>query len=312
MFGIGESELVIILLFAFMLFGPDKLPGMGRTIGRALRQFRSAQEGFTKVVQTEVIDPATEAMNMSATKPNRDRAAEVDDEDADIETPEGSDAPRKKPTETFAERKARLAAERKAREEAAAAEAAAAEVEGADADEQADAPEAAAGAQVAAAEEPAEKAAEEEAEPSTVSDLYALSTKRRKSSRRKAAEEKAAAEAAAAEAAAEAAAAEAAAAAEEENPTETAGDEGAPEAEASAPTNENPTETAGDEGAPEAEASAPVQLADADEPVTPGEEDLVGQSAAASAAKPSDETSSPALESDNANATGEEDGSDEA
>ena len=275
MFGIGESELVIILLFAFMLFGPDKLPGMGRTIGRALRQFRSAQEGFTKVVQTEVIDPATEAMNMSATKPNRDRAAEVDDEDADIETPEGSDAPRKKPTETFAERKARLAAERKAREEAAAAEAAAAEDEGADA------PEAAAEAQVAAAEEPAEKAAEEEAEPSTVSDLYALSTKRRKSSRRKAAEEKAAAEAAAAEAAA---------AAEEESPTETAGDEGAPEAEASAPTNENPTETAGDEGAPEAEASAPVQPADTDD---------------ADAA----ENSSAATTLD---ATGEEDGSDEA
>ena len=56
MFGIGSNELLIILLFAFLLFGPDKLPGMGRTIGRALRQFREAQEGFTSVVQSEVVD----------------------------------------------------------------------------------------------------------------------------------------------------------------------------------------------------------------------------------------------------------------
>ena len=53
MFGIGETELLIIVAFGFMIFGPDKLPGMGRTIGRALRQFRQAQEGFTEVVQTE-------------------------------------------------------------------------------------------------------------------------------------------------------------------------------------------------------------------------------------------------------------------
>ena len=74
MFGIGESELALILLFAFLIFGPDKLPGMGRTIGRALRQFRNAQEGFTQVVQTEIVDPATEAMSDAPKKPNRKRS----------------------------------------------------------------------------------------------------------------------------------------------------------------------------------------------------------------------------------------------
>ena len=58
MFGIGESELVIIVVFGFLLFGPDKLPGMGRTIGRFLRQFREAQEGFQQVVQAEVVEVA--------------------------------------------------------------------------------------------------------------------------------------------------------------------------------------------------------------------------------------------------------------
>ncbi len=32
MLGIGSTELVIILVFGFLLFGPDKLPQMGRTI----------------------------------------------------------------------------------------------------------------------------------------------------------------------------------------------------------------------------------------------------------------------------------------
>lgn len=57
MLGIGSTELVIILVFGFLLFGPDKLPQMGRTIGRALRQFRETQEKLTAVVQTEVVDP---------------------------------------------------------------------------------------------------------------------------------------------------------------------------------------------------------------------------------------------------------------
>lgn len=103
MFGIGESELALILLFAFLIFGPDKLPGMGRTIGRALRQFRNAQEGFTQVVQTEIVHPATEAMSDAPKKPNRKRSEE---EDADIE---GSGSSKSTPkTETFAERKKRL------------------------------------------------------------------------------------------------------------------------------------------------------------------------------------------------------------
>ncbi|MBM6675904.1 twin-arginine translocase TatA/TatE family subunit [Olsenella uli] len=119
MFGIGEGELVLIVLFAFMIFGPDKLPGMGRTLGRALRQFKNAQEGFTEVVQTNIVDPAAEALSDTPKKPNRNRAAELE-EDADLDVPEGEEAPRAKRAETFAERKKRLAEEKRAREAAAA------------------------------------------------------------------------------------------------------------------------------------------------------------------------------------------------
>lgn len=157
MFGIGETELVLILLFAFMIFGPDKLPGMGKTLGRALRQFRNAQEGFTQVVQTEIVDPATEAMSDNPKKPNRKRVEF--DEDADIEG--GEEGAAAKRTETFAERKKRLEAERKAHE-AAEKQAAAASDEVADADTPA--------AEAAKKDEPAEEAPKK---PS-VADLYSM------------------------------------------------------------------------------------------------------------------------------------------
>ena len=167
MFGIGETELALILIFAFMIFGPDKLPGMGKTLGRALRQFRNAQEGFTQVVQTEIVDPAAEAMGDK--KPNRKRSEEFE-EDADIEGGEGK--PAAKRSETFAERKARLEAERRAAEEAKAA-AAASETEAAADEASADADAPAAEAPVAPA--PAESAVEpEENKPLTAADLYAV------------------------------------------------------------------------------------------------------------------------------------------
>ncbi len=74
LFGIGSTELAIILVFGFLLFGPDKLPQMGRTIGRALRQFRETQEKLTNVVQTEVVDPMTAAAT-APTKSGRDSRA---------------------------------------------------------------------------------------------------------------------------------------------------------------------------------------------------------------------------------------------
>ena len=182
MFGIGETELVIILLFAFMIFGPDKLPGIGRTVGRALRQFRDAQEGFTKVVQTEIVDPATEAMSDAPKKPNRKREAAADD-DADIDSSEAGASSHPAKTETFAERKKRLAAEKAAREAAAAeapaepaaadASAPAADVDS-DSDADADAGAVAEGEAVEAAPEAAPAPEAEEPKPASAKDLYSM------------------------------------------------------------------------------------------------------------------------------------------
>ena len=150
MFGIGEGELAIIVVFGFLLFGPDKLPQMGRTIGRAIRQFRETQEKMTAVVQSEIIDPVSEAAS-APVKPKK-AAATDDDSDANEDAAETA-APAKK--ETFAERRARLAAEKAASEGATEDEGAAGEAEGA---------------------EPAEP---EPAEPTTA-DLYARRPRKRK------------------------------------------------------------------------------------------------------------------------------------
>ena len=60
MFGIGGTELFLILLFGFLLFGPDKLPEIAKTAGRAISKFKNAQEEVTKVVQNEIYDPKSD------------------------------------------------------------------------------------------------------------------------------------------------------------------------------------------------------------------------------------------------------------
>lgn len=189
MFGIGEGELAIIVVFGFLLFGPDKLPQMGRTIGRAIRQFRETQEKMTAVVQSEIIDPVSEAAS-APVKPKK-AAATDDDSDADEDAAETA-APAKK--ETFAERRARLAAEKAASEAAAEGEGAAEESE-------------AEGAEPAAATVEPESAAEPEPEPAepTTADLYARRPRKRKAvvdqlARELEAEDEAVAEAATADA----------------------------------------------------------------------------------------------------------------
>lgn len=173
MFGIGEGELAIIVVFGFLLFGPDKLPQMGRTIGRAIRQFRETQEKMTAVVQSEIIDPVSEAAS-APVKPKK--AAVDDDSDADEDAAETA-APAKK--ETFAERRARLAAEKAASEGAAEGEGAAEETEGA---EPAEAEPAAATAATVEPEPAAEPEPEPEPEPAepTTADLYARRPRKRK------------------------------------------------------------------------------------------------------------------------------------
>lgn len=53
MFGIGGFELFLILLFGFLVFGPDKLPALAKTVGQAIAKFRDAQAEMTEQLKLD-------------------------------------------------------------------------------------------------------------------------------------------------------------------------------------------------------------------------------------------------------------------
>jgi sec-independent protein translocase protein TatA len=50
---IGTTELLVVLLVALVVFGPRKLPELGRSLGRALNQLQAASDDFKRTWETE-------------------------------------------------------------------------------------------------------------------------------------------------------------------------------------------------------------------------------------------------------------------
>src|SRR5947208_13349756 len=63
MFDIGLQEMLVIGVIALLVFGPSKLPELGRMVGRAMREFRRASDEFRQTVETNLnlndLDPVT-------------------------------------------------------------------------------------------------------------------------------------------------------------------------------------------------------------------------------------------------------------
>src|SRR5438270_11334950 len=51
---LGPAELILILAIALLVFGPKKLPEIGRGIGSALREFNKARNDFMETINSEV------------------------------------------------------------------------------------------------------------------------------------------------------------------------------------------------------------------------------------------------------------------
>ncbi|PKQ17151.1 MAG: hypothetical protein CVT67_01550 [Actinobacteria bacterium HGW-Actinobacteria-7] len=60
MFGISGFELLIIVAFVLIVFGPDKLPELSRMLGKAMRTFKRAQEDMERVIRAEVYSPSAD------------------------------------------------------------------------------------------------------------------------------------------------------------------------------------------------------------------------------------------------------------
>ncbi len=54
MFGLGVAEVLIILVLAFLLFGPKQLPEVGRQVGKAVKGFKETAEDLRKTVDPEI------------------------------------------------------------------------------------------------------------------------------------------------------------------------------------------------------------------------------------------------------------------
>lgn len=54
MFDIGLQEMLVVGVIALLVFGPSKLPELGRMFGRAMREFRRASDEFRTTVETNL------------------------------------------------------------------------------------------------------------------------------------------------------------------------------------------------------------------------------------------------------------------
>ncbi len=54
MFGIGTSELLLILVVALIVLGPKNLPKIAQSLGKAMGQFQKASRDFQRTINTEI------------------------------------------------------------------------------------------------------------------------------------------------------------------------------------------------------------------------------------------------------------------
>lgn len=108
MFGIGGFELFLIILFGFLIFGPDKLPEIAKTVGMAINKFKKAKDEMDGVIREEIFDP-------TADEPFKNPAKAIDRAHGVVK----EKVARAEHEETFAQRKARYDREREERKKRA-------------------------------------------------------------------------------------------------------------------------------------------------------------------------------------------------
>lgn len=56
MFGIGTSEVLIVLVIALLVLGPKEIPKVARALGRAMRELQRAKDELRQTIELEAED----------------------------------------------------------------------------------------------------------------------------------------------------------------------------------------------------------------------------------------------------------------
>ena len=85
--GVGAPEILVILIVALIVLGPQRLPSVAKSLGKGLRELRRASEGLRAEIQDE-LNPVTSELHADAEAlkdVGRDAAASAATDPADVQ-----------------------------------------------------------------------------------------------------------------------------------------------------------------------------------------------------------------------------------
>lgn len=75
-FGMGPWELLLILMVALIIFGPGRLPEVGQTLGRSIREFRKAVSDLSSEITEGLSEPELPKNKTTAPEPSNRETSE--------------------------------------------------------------------------------------------------------------------------------------------------------------------------------------------------------------------------------------------
>lgn len=101
MFGIGFPELVLILIIGLIVFGPGKLPELGRTIGKGMREFRKASSALQAAMNEADAPAKPKTAPQQAPQPQQPMQQGAQEREVKVEpkTADPQETPKEKPEE---------------------------------------------------------------------------------------------------------------------------------------------------------------------------------------------------------------------